>query len=850
MVDPWVWWSELSARTNSTRIRFANRSNRTPYERAFPGRSLLIALLASAALAPASAWAQGAAASGGGGSDPWAGVEEMIVTGGGGVASLLEAPTSVVAFDQSEISSLGVQNISDLADYTPNLEINSPYAASNPQLFIRGVGLQDSNSNASSAVAVIVDNVYLNSPAGQLSSLFDVDSIEVLRGPQGAIYGRNASAGVVRINTAKPVHEVKTGTNLSYGRFNQLEIDSFLNVPLVQDVLAMRVAFKYASRDPLGENRCNFDRDNNFPPNATRLTGTKCFAGMVSDPGRFGNDPLARPPRDTHNRENWFGRAAWLFDATEDLNFVLNLHGGQNLGLAPQFQLRGTNPVIRGGQLPDITTTGRRYVDTDTCHAFEQTGPRAGDCLRNDRHPGAGDPFSGDYGRGGDERLTLFGATLNASWTSGSWNLTSVTNYEVNDREVVIDFDASPYIQADAFITDDAWQVLEDVKLVWDNESGVAFRSGFQFFYEQLDADNNFWNTPTTNLRQVIEQNTLALAGFGYIEWELTENLILEGGARVNYERKNFALSSFYNPFNNNQFGEAFSQFSNRRELAEQVQPSGEIVFRYEPTDDLKFYARFTRGYKGQHFNGNALTTATTIEPVKAEFVNSFEAGWNLTAFDQILSWTGAGFYYDYENQQVYQLRDGDIPGVPVPILLNAEDSRLIGMESDVTLAWEGIRWSNSVGFIYSEYSDFRFVDTIVTFSPGAPTPSISFDVSDFSGNSLVNAPEFTLVGALSYDWEVDGLGTLTPRFGYQYKSQVFYTPENDSRIGADPRWLFDVRLDYKTPDGNIVVGGWIRNLTDEYYAVTAYDRKDITGAIVYVVSEPRTYGLSMSFLY
>jgi iron complex outermembrane receptor protein len=122
--------------------------------------------------------------------------------------------------------------------------------------------------------------------------------------------------------------------------------------------------------------------------------------------------------------------------------------------------------------------------------------------------------------------------------------------------------------------------------------------------------------------------------------------------------------------------------------------------------------------------------------------------------------------------------------------------------------------------------------------------------VSDFSGNSLVNAPEFTLVGSLSYDWEVDGLGTVTPRLGYQYKSQVFYTPENDSRIGADPRWLFDVRLDYKTPDGNIVVGGWIRNLTDEFYAVTAYDRKDITGAIVYVVSEPRTYGLSMSFLY
>jgi len=812
--------------------------------------SLLVVVVASGVVSRAAS-AQGSPSSSNNGSDPWAGVEEMIVTGGAGMASMLEAPTSVVAFDQQSLNVLGAQNISDLADFTPNLEINSPYAASNPQLFIRGVGLQDSNSNASSAVAVVVDNVYLNSPAGQLSSLFDVDSVEVLRGPQGAVYGRNASAGVVRINTAKPVHEVKAGTNVSYGRFNQFEVDAFLNMPVIQDVLAMRVAFKYASRDPLGENRCNFDRDNNFPANTTRLRGTKCRDGMVTGPRGFGNDPLPLPPRDTHNRENWFGRASWLLDASEDLNFVLNVHGGQNLGLAPQFQLRGAAPIVRGGvRLPDITATGRRYVDFDTCHAFEQTGPRAGDCLRNDRFPGAGDPFSGDYGRGGDERLTLIGTTLNSSWTTGPWDLTSVTNYEFNDREVVIDFDATPYIQADAFITDSAWQVLEDVKLVWDDDAAVSFRSGFQFFYEKLKADNSIWNTPTTNLRQKIGQETLALAAFGYVEWELTETLVLEGGARVNYERKNFVLSSFYNPFNGNQFGDSFSQFSNRRELAEQVRPSGEIILRYEPTDDVKFYGRFTRGYKGQHFNGNALTIESSIDPVEAEFVNSFELGWNVSAFDQIVNWAGAAFYYDYENQQVYQLRDGDINGVPVPTLLNAEDSRLIGMESDITIAWEGIRWFNSVGFIYSEYSDFRFVNKIVSFGQGQTEPTTSFDVNDFSGNALVNAPEFTLVGFLSYDWEIDGVGTFTPRFDYRYKSQVFYTPENDSRIGADPRWLFDVRLDYKTADGNVVVGGWIRNLTDEFYAVTAYDRKDFVGAIVYVVSEPRTYGLSVSYLY
>jgi len=833
-----------------------NRLHRTDAPRRRPiGRtaSRIGGIVAAAGLVLA--WAAIAVAQGAsstapqGGGDPWAGVEEMIVTGGGGVASLLEAPTSVVAFDSNALNVMGAQNISDLAEYTPNLEINSPYAASNPQLFIRGVGLQDSNSNASAAVAVVVDNVYVNSPAGQLSSLFDIDSVEVLRGPQGALYGRNASAGVVRINTAKPVHEVKAGSNISYGRFNQFEVDGFINVPVVEDLLATRVAFKYAYRDPLGENRCHDDRDNPFPANNTRLNGTKCFAGMVRDQLTFRNPPVAVPPKQANDRENWFGRWSTLLEPADGLSFILNVHGGQNLGMAPQFQNRGTAPVNTPVPLSDITVTGRRYLDFDTCHAFQTAGPFAGDCIRNDRFAGAGDPFSGDYSVGGKERLTLAGATLNSSWEDGPWTVTSVTNFEFNDREVVIDFDSTPFVQADAFITDSAWQVLEDAKVVWDDDGGLALTVGGQYFQEQLEAENNFWNTPSSNLAQEIDQKTIAAAVYGYVEFDLTEEIIFEGGARANYERKNFTISSFYNPFSDGAFGPPFAGYEDRRELAEQVKPSGEFIMRWEPTEDLKFYGRFTRGYKGQHFNGNVLTTAQAIKPIRAEFVNSFEVGWANTLFDGLVTWNGAAFYYDYENQQVYQLQDAEGVSVPVAVLLNAEDSRLIGMESDVTVAWEGIRWFNSIGFIYSEYSDFRLINEEVRVSPGGGI-SISLDVKDYSGNTLVNAPEFTLVGFLLYDWEMPTGGTLTPRFDYRYKSQVVYTPENDSRIGADPRWLFDARVDYKTANGNIVIGGWVRNLTDEFYPVTAYDRKKGTGAIVYVVSEPRTYGVTLSFLY
>jgi iron complex outermembrane receptor protein len=777
--------------------------------------------------------------------DPWSGVEEMIVTGTGGVATLVQAPTSVVAFDDTEIGKLGAENISDLAEFTPNLEINSPYAASNPQLFIRGVGLQDSNSNASSAVMVTLDGVLKNSPAGQLSSLFDVESVEVLRGPQGAKFGRNASAGVVRIKTRAPQHEYGAGTNVSYGRFNQVDVDGFLNIPLVEDVFATRMAFRYVRRDPLGQNRCFDDRDNQ-EGTLSNLVGTKCYWGMVYEPGRFNNSPVAYPPKETNDRENWFARWSFLLEPTETMKFRLTMNGGQNLGLAPQFQNRGTETQRGRGNVPvpDLGKSAKNYVDLDACYLFEPNGA----CRANDRFPGAGDPFNGDYSRGGKERLTVGGVTLNSDWSDGPWSVTSVTNLDYTDREVVVDFDASPFVQADAYITDESWQFFEDAQLTWNDERGVVLSAGLQYFHERLQADNNFWNTPSSNLRQKILQTTDAAAAFGYVEWELTETLIFEGGARVNYERKNFQISSFYNPYNGNVFLPPLVGYNDRRELAEQVRPSGEFIMRFEPTDDVKFYGRFTRGYKGQHFNGNVLSTAQEIRPVNAEFVNSFEVGWATNWLDGLLSWSGAAFYYDYENQQVYQLQSAEGVNIPVPVLVNAEDSRLIGMESELTIAWEGIRWYNSVGVIYSEYSDFRRVIEEITVSQTGGV-SISFDIENYSGNSLVNAPEFSLVGFLQYDWEMpSALGTLTPRFDYRFKSRVFYTPENDSRIGAGPRWIFDARVDWKTFDGNITLAVWCRNLLDEYYAVTAYDRKKGTGAIVYVVSEPRTYGLTATF--
>ena len=785
---------------------------------------------------------------GNGQEDPWAGVEQLIVTGTGGTAALLEAPSSVVAFDNEALAAIGAQNVGDIAEFTPNLEITSPFAASNPQLFIRGVGLQDSNSNAASAVAVVVDGVYMASPAGQLSQLFDVENLEVLRGPQGALYGRNASAGVIRVTSTKPVHEVASALNVTYGRFNQADVDGFVNVPVVPDVVATRFAFKYARRDFLGENRCArlYDVDDLLNGQPSALAGTKCNFALTQDPLPV-NSPLPRPDAGVNNRHNWAARNLWLIEPTEDLSILLNVHGTQNLGRAPSFQLRPTAPVSFGGGNPPRFREGifadeNNYFDIDTCVRRS----RRGECIEAGLDPGDGSPFSGDYSRVGDERLTAAGTNVNVTWTNGPWRLETVAGWEFNDREAVIDIDASPYVAAETFFEDTAQEYFFDTRLIWNDESGVELLVGATALYDRLGASNRIFVASNNFLSQNITQKTWHAALFGHLEWEITESVILQGGVRINYERKGFELTSGVRRLLNDVETPANTPKQNDRALAEEWRPSGEIVLRYEPTSDLKFYWRFSRGYKGRHFNGTAVFPGTPIDAVKPEFVNSFEVGWSMNFLDGVVAWNGAGYFYDYENQQVFQLQDSPDTAFPINTLINAQDSRLIGGETDVTIRWEGLEIAQSIGVTYSEFSDFRNVQRQDFVSPSGSVRTI-FRVDDFSGNQLVNSPELSYVSYAQYRWEIPRFGSLMPRFDWRFKSQVFYTAENDSRIGADPRWIFDARLTYTNPDGTLSLSGWVRNITDELYPVTAFDRKDGNGAIVWVISDPRTYGVSAS---
>ncbi|MDG2335003.1 MAG: TonB-dependent receptor [Myxococcota bacterium] len=164
---------------------------------------------------------------------------------------------SETSFSASDLKAMRIQDISDIARFTPGLEINTAFAASNPTLFIRGIGLKDYNANAAGAVPIFFDGMAINSPAGQLFQLFDVKNVTVLKGPQSGRWGRNATAGAIIVDSNLPDGEFSSTGALTYGSYNDVEIEGAMGFPIIEDKLSGRLAFSYQQRDGYTRNGCS-----------------------------------------------------------------------------------------------------------------------------------------------------------------------------------------------------------------------------------------------------------------------------------------------------------------------------------------------------------------------------------------------------------------------------------------------------------------------------------------------------------------------------------------------------------------------------------------------------------------
>ncbi len=792
-----------------------------------------------------------------------AAVEEFLVTARKIEILVPDSTISAVGFDPEELKAEGINDIRDLAAFTPSLEIKSAFAASNPTIFIRGVGLDDYNANAAGAVAIYQDGVYMASPAGQLFQFFDVERAEVLRGPQPTLF-RNAEAGAILVNSKEPTEEFDAYLSASYGNYDYVQFEGAVGGPILPELLAGRVSASWENRDGITKNRCAAP----LKPNGTKSTDPSCSLSEATKPEflKFQHDM----DEWTNDLDNWAGRGQLLLTppvGETDMQWLANVHGGRNRSRALQFQHRGVTFPSQTNRTPIIGTGEDQggYGDFDD-----------------------DDFFAGDYNLDGPEDIDLFGANLRGSWLFGEdeYEVQSLTAYEWHDRYTLENSDAGPkYLQESEYV-DTAWQLSQELSLrghwgsLFESEIGDGeWMLGAYYLQEDLDVGNFFDSAGTgganQHLAQEYTQKTRNLAAYARSEYRLRLgctlipcDFTLIGGIRYNREHKSFDTNVCEDA---SVEGDCVLQSLSSKTDDTWTAPSGEVSLAWDFTEDSSLYAKYSRGWKAGHINGGATTVFDIITAIPPETVDSYEGGLRSYWFDERLMLNGTFFYYDYKDLQVFILETTPPPGgYPIPKLVNADSAVVYGVELDVGAEpLPGLNLTYNFAWVESEYVDFTVTLPKKVKKPCdkqcPPQQIIVREEHVYSGNPLIASPKYSMTGSVAYTLPLPGtlfgggLGSLTPRFSFSWQDEIFFDacagkgsrcnfPE--AFFGEKPFWVFNSTLTWRSEDERFEVMGWVHNFMDQHYKTQNFDLSEGFGVILDAYAEPRTFGITATIAF
>ena len=689
-------------------------------------------------------------------------LEEVIVTAQKREQNLNDVGIAVTVLTGSDIAELGLAEPMDLAAQTPNLNINNTIGNSIPNVSIRGVGLNDYAVNNNPAAGVYVDEVYLVSPAMLSFQLFDLERVEVLKGPQGTLYGRNTTAGAVNFVSNKPSDEFEGRLAASYGNYDSLTMEGAVGGELAKG-LTTRVTVKGIYR--------------NKGHQTNRATG--------QDVGEI-------------DRTSW--RLLLNMQPSEAVDMLLNIHGGRD---------ESDTPLVKVDNI---------FTPVDDAYF-------------------SGDPFS-SAGRPDtyvDNKSD--GGALTVNWgISDRLRLTSVTGYEKYSRHHVEDRDGTDMVQLDGQFFNDIEQFSQEVRITYSGDRMVLTAGAFygtdevetrdRFDTEQFFAVGIF---PFRSVGNEYSQKTDSWAAFAHSEWMVSNQWRLTAGLRYTNEEKDFgdAFTFMYidaPPTAGGTELQVFPPVANDYDVAD---VSGKLGLDYLGLDNTLLYANISKGFKSGNFQGQLTFLPQTLANFEEENVIAYEAGFKTRLLNGSLQLSAAGFYYDYEDIQIY----GSIYTEPIDPLFgidNAGDAKVLGMEVD--LLWRtqaGLDLRAGLGLLDTEITD----PTLLTVEEGSRLP---------------NSPKVNFNFLARYQRAVSQGITARIIADVSYKGDVIYDiVRQPSEAIEDGYWLVNARIGLVSSDETWGAHLWVRNLADNEYRTQV-----LTSTVGFGESWglPRTYGITLEY--
>lgn len=741
---------------------------------------------------------------------------EIVVTATKREENLQDVPISVTAFGAEQIEALGYTNAQQITALAPGVSTVQPYGESNYALAIRGAANSDFTTNVESPVALYVDEVYISQSSGSGFSLFDTERVEILRGPQGTLFGRNATGGLAHYVSVKPGFDTEGYLEVGYGSFDTITVEGAANIPF-SETLTSRVSISTTQGDGYVENRL-------------------------------------RPNRNLNNSNDVAGRVQLYWEPSDSFDALLNVRFGQE-DIRTGFFEYVSAPVANGTPQPNtpnpsLTGPGfaAGYVDLD------------------------GDVYAGEYDRDGFNDLETFGTTLTLRADLGGANLTSITDYQTVDRNFIEDSDASPVDFFSFFLTTDAEQYSQELRV--DGSSGsIKWVAGLYFLNVDIN-DSNGGIAPgfiddfgellgagplatlgvANGVRAPYTQETTSYSGFGQIDWELSDVLELTLGARYIVDEKDFEYANQLVLFADGAAdGLAPATFVDNNVVPFSGDRTDNIwsaraQLTYRPNDDLLTYISYNRGVRGGGFNAPLLPTAELATPDFLEYdpetLNAYEAGFKWTLPDGIGRFNASAYYYDYSNYQAFSIIGLDT------FTLNA-DSKNYGFEAELFLnPADGLDLLFGVGYIDAT------VDNVPGVTDSIDTPIGTIDAVLPAGQSAVpvQTPKWNLNALIRYEAQVDPLaGALVFQADGQYRSEHFFSLTQLPASRENGYAIFNGSVSFEPDEGDWQLRLGVENIFDEEYLVQTFDLsgtllpagEGFFGLIEQYYGRPRTWRLS-----
>ncbi|MGK6355324.1 TonB-dependent receptor [Sphingomonas sp. DT-207] len=751
--------------------------------------------------------------------------EDVVVTARRREERVQEVPIAVSVIDGEQLAESGAFNTNRLQQLQPSLQFYS----SNPRnsaINIRGLGAPFglTNDGIEQGVGFYVDGVYIGRVGASTFDFVDVERVEVLRGPQGTLYGKNTTAGAVNITTRAPSFTPEASVEVSLGNYEFLQAKSSVSAPLGETV-AFRLSTSGTTRD-----------------------------GTIQN---------IRTGVDQHRLRNLGVRGQLLWNATPDLDFTLaGDFNRQNPLCCVQYYAR-TGATQR--------PLNRQYAALAA--AFGYTPPST-------------DPFDRvtDLDAASNSRQEIGGVSLVANWDVGGATITSVTAWRywdwqpANDR----DFIGLPITTVSQNPSQQE-QFSQEVRIASNGSGPLQYTLGAFYFHQTIDTQGSQVQGPAASrwllnpssanannpavLDGLTSTNTIgfdntSFAVFGKLNWEVIEGLHIQPGLRGNYDKK----SGSYLAVVTTGTGSTTLNSDQRGVLAPQSYDpefsdwnvSGDFTVSYDFSEDVHGYATYARSFKSGGINLSGLPLDASNNPilsvatVKPEKVNHWEVGLKTQFLDRRATVNLAAYWTEVEDYQA-TVTNGQL-GVIRGYLANAGKVRVRGVELD-----SSFRPSSRINlYVNAAYTDAEYVDfpdapcppELAGGSTGA-TPSapgspggVSPPFCDISGQTLPGISKW----AFSYGGEYNlPVASGEAYFGYDgsYRTRFSSNPSPSAYTWIDGYSLSNFRLGYREDGFNVFA--WVRNAFDERYFELLSVQSGSTGLIVGQPGDPRTYGLTVS---